>query len=129
MAKAKVTSTTTTCNVASTEADDPSRRSRILASAGIHKKPFRLSAIVIWDIPLLKSANSANQRIIHHLGYSPTDVILGIQPNPLPQFQVEGTSELVHTLQSKNYIESLPNHRKTVEKLYCAHCGRMTEKH
>ena len=73
-----------------------------------------------WDIPLPTSAHSANQRIIHHLGHSPTEIFLGIQPNPLPQFQAEGTSELVHTLQSGNYIESLPNHRKAVEN-YIAH--------
>ena len=43
------------------------------------------------------------------------EILLGIQPKPLPQFQVEGTSELVHTLQSRNCIESLPNHREAVE--------------
>ena len=112
MAKANVTSATTTVNVASTEADDPSRHPRILASAGIHKKAFHLSAIFIWDVPLPTSAYSANQRIIHHLGHSPTEILLGIQPNPLPQFYVERTSKLVHT---GNYIESLPNHRKAVE--------------
>lgn len=48
-----------------------------------------------WDIPLPTSAHNANQRIIHHLGHSPTEIFLGIQPNPLPQFQVEGTSDLV----------------------------------
>lgn len=47
MAKAKVASAITIGNVSSTEADDPSRHSRILASAGIHKKAFRLSAVVI----------------------------------------------------------------------------------
>lgn len=47
MAKAKVASATTTGNVSSTDADDPSQHSRILASAGIHKKAFRLSAVVI----------------------------------------------------------------------------------
>ena len=115
MAKAKVTSATTTGSVTSTEADDPSRHSRILTSAGIHKKAFHLSAILVWDIPLPTSAYSANQRIIHHLGHSPTEILLGIQPNPLPQFHVEGTAKLVHTLQLGNYIESLPNHRKAVK--------------
>ena len=42
-------------------------------------------------------------------------MLLGIQPNSLPQFQVEGTSELVHTLPSVKYTESPPNHRKAVE--------------
>lgn len=47
MAKAKVTSATSTGNVAFTEADYPSRHSRILASAGVHKEAFYLSAIFI----------------------------------------------------------------------------------
>lgn len=64
---------------------------------------------------LPESAHNANQRVIHHLGHSLTEIFLGIQPNPLPQFQVEGTSELVHTLQSGNHIESLPNLGKKVE--------------
>lgn len=98
MVKAKVTSATTAGDVASTEADNPSQHSRILESASIQKKSFRLSAIVNWDINLTTSAHGANQRIIHNLGHSPTKVLLGIQPNPLPQFQAEETSELVHTL-------------------------------
>ena len=40
MAKAKVTLSISTSNVAYTEADDPSQHLRILASAGIHKKAF-----------------------------------------------------------------------------------------
>ena len=47
MAKAKVASATTIGNVSSIDIDDPSRHSRILASSGIHKKAFRLSAVVI----------------------------------------------------------------------------------
>lgn len=58
-----------------------------------------------WDTPLPSSVHNANQRIIHHLGHSPTEILLGIKPNPLPQFQAEETSGLINTLQSGNYIE------------------------
>ena len=68
-----------------------------------------------WDTPLPLSTHNANQRIIQHLGYSPTEILLGIKSNPLPHFQAEGKLELVNTLQSGNYIENPLNHRRAVE--------------
>lgn len=67
------------------------------------------------DTPLRLSVHNANQRIIQHLGHSPTEILLGMKPNFLPQFHDEWTSELMNALQSGSYIESPSDHRRAVE--------------